>query len=292
MELKIYKNINECGKLWNNFSLNERLFDSWAFRLCFYNRYGVQPYFIAGKEKGKIVGVIPLSFIKNEDHYTYFGGWFPERNAFFLKDKALLSQFLERCPDNTLVEGIATEESKYYQFLEDESTFYVDLLKYDNCFEKYFSSFNAKKQKNFRRDIKSIPKYRIRMNRLGDFRRLIELNIKQFDEESIYNDKKTRDSIYKMVKLAHKRNILQMISVEINGKTEAVDIGIIFGKWYHVITGSSNNKKIPNLGKLMTILNIQNATTKKCRYVDFLASSAYWKNQWNFESEMLYKFIK
>lgn len=292
MELKVYKNINECGKLWNNFSLNERLFDSWAFRLCFYNRYGVQPYFIAGKEKGKIVGVIPLSFIKNEDHYTYFGGWFPERNAFFLKDKALLSQFLERCPDNTLVEGIATEESKYYQFLEDESTYYIDLSKYNADFEQYFSSFDKKKQKNIRRDLKNIPKYKVHYNRLRDFKRLVELNIRQFDEDSMYVDKDLKESVRKIIALADKKNLLQMISVEINGKIEAVDVGILFGKWYHVITGSSNNEKISNIGKLMTVLDIKNAIAKKARFVDFLASSAYWKNQWNFDKEMLFKFLK
>jgi hypothetical protein len=71
-----------------------------------------------------------------------------------------------------------------------------------------------------------------------------------------------------------------------------VDIGIVFGKWYHVITGSSNNQKIPNIGKLLTVLDIKNSIEKKCTYIDFLASSGYWKSMWNFEREMLLKFIK
>ena len=151
---------------------------------------------------------------------------------------------------------------------------------------------DKKRQKNFNRDIRSIPKYKVRYNRLRDFDRMVELNIKQFDEESIYNDGPMRNSIYKMVKLAYKKKALQMISVEIKGRTEAVDVGILCGAGYHVVTGSSNNQKIPNIGKLITILSIKNAISKKAQFVDFLASSGYWKNMWNFNKEMLLKFQK
>ena len=292
MELKIYKNINECGKLWERFSHNRKLFDMWDFRLCFYNKNDNQPYFIAGKERGKIVGVIPLSFIKSSNQYAYFGGWFPERNSFFLKDKTKLAELLEQCPYNTVIEGIDSLEKGYYNFTDDEFTYFIDLSKYNASFEQYFGSFNRKKQKNFRRDLKNIPKYKVYYNRLRDFNRLIELNIGQFNEDSIYNNKAFTDSIRKMIMLANKKGMLQMVSVEINGKTEAVDVGIMSGKWYHVITGSSNNQKISNIGKLMTVLDIQNAIEKKAKFVDFLASSGYWKSHWNFDKEMLFKFVK
>lgn len=292
MELKIYKNIDECGRLWNNFSPNRMLFDNWDFRLCFYNRDDNQPYFIAGKERGKIVGIIPLSFIKSSSQYTYFGGWYPERNTFFVGDKAKLSGLLEQCPYNTLIEGIAPVEKEYCNFIDDEYTYFVDLSKYNADFNQYFNSFNKKKQKNFKRELRNMPKCKVHYNRLKDFKRLVELNIRQFDEDSIYTNKSLKESIGKMIALANKKGMLQMISVEVNGKVEAVDVGILFGRWYHVITGSSNNQKIPNIGKLITVLDIKNAISKKARFVDFLASSGYWKNQWNFEKEMLFKFLK
>ena len=291
MELKTYKNINECRRVWETLSPNRSMFDLWDFRQCFYSRSNNKPFFLAGKEGAEIVGLVPLYFVKSSNEYNYFGGWFPERNSFFLKDRELLSRLLQECPDNTVVEGISPEEVRYHDFLDDEYTYYIDLSKYRNSFEEYFSSFDKKKQKNFKRDIRNIPKYKVYKNRLRDFNRLIELNIKQFDDESIYNNKSTKESIRKMVALAHKKGILEMVSVEINRKIEAIDVGIVFGRWYHVVTGSSNNQKIPNLGKLMTILNIKNAINKKCRYVDFLASSGYWKNQWNFDKEMLFKFV-
>ncbi len=292
MEFKICNDVNECCKLWNILSPNKRLFDVWDFRICFYDEHDNETYFIVGYEGKEPTGLIPLCFFKSKNQYSFFGGWFPERNSFFLKDKAKLPLLLEQCPANTFIEGIDPDESKYYNFLEDEYTYYLDLSKYNNDFEKYFSSLDKKKQKNFKREISKLPKYKVHYNRLEDFDRLVELNIKQYEEESKFNDTLIKNGISNMIKLANKKGILEMMSLEINGRIEAVDIGIIFKEWYYAIIGGANNQKIPNLGKLMTMLDIKNAITKKAKYVDFFATSGYWKNIWNFDKEMLLKFIK
>lgn len=292
MEFKIYKNASQCRNLWENFSPNQRLFDFWDFRQCFHNKSDGQLHFLAGKENGNVVGVAPLTYLKAKSCHSYFGGWFPERNYLFMKDKGRMNEFLEKCPDGTVIEGIDPEESRYYKFSDDEDTYYLDLSRYSNDFAKYFGSFDRKKQKNFRRDLKRIPRHKVYYNRLRDFKRLVELNVRQFDDDSIYSDDATRNAMEKMIKLAHRRKMLQMISMEINGKVEAVDVGILLGKWYHVVTGSSNNQKIPNIGKFITTLSIRNAILNRARYVDFLASSGYWKNLWGFDKEMLLKFEK
>lgn len=292
MEFKIYQDIGECRKLWNLFSPKKRLFDLWDFRLCFYDNNGNEPYFIVGYEGKNPVGLIPLQFTKSKNQYNYFGGWFPERNSFFLKDKAKLAEFLEQCPESTFIEGIDSAEGKYYDFLEDEYTYYLDLSKYNNSFEKYFSSFDKKKQKNISRELKNLPKYSIFHNRTEDFERLVELNIKQYEEDSKFNNEAIKNGIYKMTCLANKKSILDMTSLEINGKTEAVDIGIVYGQWYHAIIGGANSQKIPGIGKLMTILDIKNAIAKKAGFIDFAATSGHWKDSWKFEKEMLLKFEK
>lgn len=292
MEFKICQDIKECNVLWNLLSPKKKLFDAWGFRICFYDSHDNEPYFVVGYEEKDIVGIIPLCFVKSKSQYNYFGGWFPERNFFFLKDKTKLAHFLDQCPNNTFIEGIDPSEGKYFNFLEDEYTYYLDLSKYDNSFEKYFTSLDKKKQKNLKRDIKNIPEYKICHNRLEDFDRLMELNIKQYEEDSKFNNEAIKNGIHGLVNLAYKEGILQMISVEINGKTEAVDVGIVYGDWYNAVIGGANNQKIPNLGKLMTILDIKNAIETKSRFVDFFATSGYWKSMWNFDKEMLLKFVK
>ena len=292
MEFKICKDIDECSKLWNLFSPNKKLFDVWDFRLCFYDSRDNKPYFIVGYEGKSPVGIVPLQFTKSKSQYNYFGGWFPERNSFFLKDKAKLAEFLEQCPENTFIEGIDPAEGEYYNFLEDEYTYHLDLSRYSGSFEKYFNSFNKKKQKNFNRELKNMPKYKIFHNRINDFNRLVELNIKQYEEDSKFHDETIKNGIRKMTDLADKKGILDMTSLEISGRTEAVDIGIAYGQWYHAIIGGSNNQKIPGLGKLMTMLDIKNAIAKKARFVDFAATSGHWKEMWNLDREMLLKFVK
>ena len=95
-----------------------------------------------------------------------------------------------------------------------------------------------------------------------------------------------------MAALADKKGILDITSLEISSRTEAVDVGIVYGQWYHAIIGGSNNQKIPGLGKLMTMLDIKNAIAKKAGFVDFAATSGHWKEMWNLDREMLLKFVK
>jgi hypothetical protein len=292
MELSVVNGINDCARLWNYFTPKQHMFDSWDFRSCFSDRNEAKPHFIVAKEKRKMVGVIPLAYSKKDDDYSYFGGWLPERNSFFSNDKTKLGQLLQLCPDKTIIEGIAPEEKKYYNFSEDMNTYYIDLAKYKYSYEKYFSSFDKKKQKNINRDLKNLPKYKVYYNRMKDFKRLVDLNIKQFEDDSIYKTEWMKQGVKKMMLTAHRKRMLHMISVEINGKTEAVDIGFKYKNWFHVVTGAANNQKIPNLGKLMVVLDIQRAIAKKVRYVDFLATCDHWKNQWGFDRQMLFKFEK
>ena len=292
MELKVYRNVNDCARLWNHFTPHQHMFDSWDYRACFYDRQEAKPHFIVGRDKRKIVGVIPLAYSRKDDDYSYFGGWFPERNSFFFSDKSKLGQLLQECPDKTLIEGIDPGEAKYYNFSEDQYTYFIDLAKYGYNFEKYFSSFDRKKQKNVKRDLKNLPKYKVYYNRTRDFKRLVQLNIKQFEDDSVYKREWMKNGVKKMILAAQKKRMLQMISVEVNGKVEAVDVGFKYKNWYHVVTGAANNQKIPNIGKLMVVLDIQNAIAKKVRYVDFLSSYDHWKKQWGFDSQMLFKFQK
>ncbi len=293
MKFKIHRAIEDCRSLWDTLSQNNRLFDVWDYRMCFCDNPDNEPYFIAGQDNGETVGMLPLHFIKSSGQYTYFGGWFTaERNSFFLKDKTKLAELLEQCPRNTVIEGLDPDERRYYNFAEDEYTFYLDLARYGYDFENYFGSLGSKRQKNIKRDLKNIPDYEVYRNRLEDFDRLVELNIKQYEEDSKFNDPSIRNGIHKMINLAHKNSALEMMSLEINGRVEAVDFGIVHGNCYYAVIGGSNNQKIPGLGKLMTVLDIKNAIARKSRFVDFFATSGHWKSAWNFEKEMLLKFVK
>ena len=186
MELKVYRGINDCARLWNHFTPNQHMFDSWDYRACFYDRQGGKAAFHRLARQEKDCRRHTACIFKKDNDYSYFGGWFPERNAFFFNDKSKLGNLLNECPDKTLIEGIDPKEAKYYNFSEDQYTYYIDLAKYGYNFEKYFNSFEKKKQKNFRSDLKKIRNIKVYYNRTRDFKRLVQLNIKQFEDDSVY----------------------------------------------------------------------------------------------------------
>jgi len=293
MDFKICRNIGECKKLWNLFSPNERLFDVWDYRACFFDESEHEPYFIAGFGPSGTEGLIPLVFARSRRQYNYFGGWFTaERNMLFAKDKSKLPDFLGQCPEGTFIEGLDPKEASYYDFLDDEYTHYLDLSKHNHSFDAYFSSLGKKRQKNLKYDLKSIPEHRIYYNRLEDFERLAELNIKRFEEDSKFNEKPVIGGISKLIRLADKNGILDMISVEVGNKVEAVDVGAVFRGRYYSLIGSSNYQKIPNIGKLMTVLDIKRAIEKKAGFIEFGATADHWKKMWEFDKDMLLKFVK
>ncbi len=293
MDFRICNDIDECEALWNAFSPNERLFDVWDYRACFFDEDEHEPYFIAGYADNKIEGLIPLVFVKSKRQYNYFGGWFTaERNSLYLKDKAKVGQFLEQCPVNTYMEGLDPREGKYYNFLNDDYTHSLNVSKYNHDFDKYFSSLNKKRQKNLARDFKTIPKYKIHSNRVRDFERLAELNIKRYEHDSRFHDAAIKNGVLRLINLASQQGILDMISLEINGRVEAVDVCAFFRGRYYALIGSSNYQRISNLGKLMTKLDIQNAMEKKAESAEFGATADHWKNMWEFDKEMLLKFVK
>lgn len=275
------------------FSPNERLFDVWDYRACFFDGNGQELNFIAGFSKGNPEGIIPLVLSKKTNQYNYFGGWFTaERNSLYIKDKSKITQFLEQCPENTCMEGLDPAEGRSYNFPEDEFTHYLDLSKFNYSFDEYFSSLDKKKQKNLRYDLKSIPEHKVHYNKTGDFKRLAELNIRRFEEDSKFNDPAVMNGVSRLIKLAGKKGILDMISVEIAGKVQAVDVCATFKGRYYALIGSSNYQKVPNIGKLMTVLDIKSAMAKKARFIEFGATADHWKKMWNFDKEMLLKFVK
>lgn len=293
MDFKICKDIKECERLWNSFSPNQRLFDIWDFRQCFFDKKSHEPHFIVGYEENGAGGFLPLVLDINHNSYSYFGGWFTaERNKLYIKDKKNICLFLEKCPLKTLIEGLDPAEKAFYDFEDDEFTHYLDLAQFNHDFDTYLSSLDKKRQKNLRHELKAIPKYEVYTNRIKDCKRLVDLNIKGFGEDSKFNDPSITEGISRLAKLALKKGCLDMISLEINGKVEAVDICVYLNGTYSSLIGSSNYQKIPNIGKLMTMLDIRYAMEKKAKIIEFGATADHWKEMWRFKKDMLLKFSK
>ncbi len=292
IEFKVFKKIKECEKLWRAFSPNEFVFDLWELRNCFFDKDIHKPYFIAGYDGKNIIGVLPLWHHYEYDEYQFFGGEFPERNRFFLKDKTKIKDFLEQIPSNVDLDSIEKSEAEYYPFEKGETRYFIDFNKYNSSFENYIASFSKKHRKNFRYDLKRAHGigFKMAFNKTGDIKRLFELNIGRFKKDSFFYDQRFLKNFEKMIMAAKKKGILEMISV-VDKKTEAVGVSVAFNGVYNLLM-SGNNLEYPNIGKFLTVEHIKNSLRKGINTVDFCSTESGWKKLWNCEEAHFYHFKK
>ena len=285
-----YGDESECKSLWNQYSSKKNLWDVWKFRRCFHTKAS-EFNFILCFENGKEIGLLPLTFDRKEKMYTYFGDTFPEKNKFFLKKPSLLDECLYECPYHTSIYYIDSTEAKHSDQLEiGEKRYYLNLKKYSS-FEDYLRNFTKKHRKNLRYDLKKIQEKncKIRVNKISDFETLIKFNKQGFGKESNFNSKEFEESMNSFIKIASGKKMMDMISIKIEGKTEAVGLGIVYKKCYYVLA-TGRNVEIKNLGKMLIAEQIKSSIEKKCDEIDFLSTESKWKELWNLESEQLYDF--
>ncbi|MEK6869534.1 MAG: GNAT family N-acetyltransferase [Nanoarchaeota archaeon] len=281
-----------CRELWEYFSPKQILWDLWDFRFCFHAD-NFRFNFIVGLDGKNETGLLPLVFESKGKYYTYFGEEFPEQNRFLLKDKKNIGLFLEQCPMGTSIPYISSEEAKYYELKPDEKRYSLGLAKYGNSFENYLKSFTKKHRKNLNYDLKKLKDagYASEHNSLKDFERLVELNKLKFGAESNYSSESFVSGMSKLIDSALRMGALDIISIKIGSKVEAVGLGVFYNKVYYVLS-SGRNVEIKNLGKLLIVEEIKSAIANKCSEVDFLSTEANWKELWNLDSEQMYKFEK
>lgn len=291
LKFKIITDEKECKSLWEKFSPNHVLWDLWDFRFCFHkNNFSFN--FILGIDGERQIGLLPLVFDKDSEVYTYFGDTFPEQNKFFLRDKKTMKSFLKNCPEETQIYYIDSEEAKYYDFKQGEKGYFLDLEKYGCDFENFIMSFKKKHRKNLRYDLKKLKEkhYTIEKNRIDDFEKLVQLNKERFGNDSDYNEQDFVSGIKQIMDISNEKNILDMISIKIDGDTEAVGLGVFYNKVYYVL-GTGRNSEIKNFGKLLISEQIKSAVLHKCNKIDFMSTEANWKELWNLDSNQMYEFI-
>lgn len=293
LKFDVVTEIKECERLWNIFSPDEYLFDSWEYRASFYDPIHHSLYFIVGREEEEIVGILPLWKAKNVSYHEWFGGEFPERNRFMIKDKRRIPEFISQLPEDVWLPYFEKGSLKYLPSHTEETRFFLELKKYNDSLDGYLATFSGKHRKNLKRDLSALTSlnYSVIRNSMQDFQRMIELNARRFEKKSFFSEKDFTDGFRRLIEIAHKRDELEMLSITIAGKTEAAEAAILHKGTYTVLLGG-NNLGIANIGKLLTIEHIKNALAKNATIIDFLVDDCGWKKMWNMSEEPLYEYSK
>jgi hypothetical protein len=283
---------DECRALWKEFSKEDAVFDIWEYRAAFFDPKYHDLHFIVGMESEKDVFLLALWKRKSEQHYEWFGGEFFEDNKIMVKNNKYIIDLVKHIPEKV---WLPYTESRLGDFVKSEVTesFFIDLRKYNHSVEEYFASFNKKHRKNLLRDLRLLQEKspEVVRNNMGDFDRLIELSTRRFGDSSFLAYEEFTAGLKKMLEVALERDELELLSVKVNGNTEACEAAILCNRVYTVLLGG-NNLEVSNIGKFLTVEHIKNAIEKKANIVDFLADDCGWKIMWHMEKNLWADFNK
>jgi CelD/BcsL family acetyltransferase involved in cellulose biosynthesis len=292
VKTRVVTRLDECRALWEEFSKEGAVFDIWDYRAAFFDHKYHDLHFIVGTENEKDVFLLALWKRKSESHYEWFGGEFFEDNKLMVKSDNYIPELVKHIPENV---WLPYTQSRLGDFVKSEVTesFFIDLRKYNHSVDEYFAAFNKKHRKNLLRDLRILQEKNLEVvrNNMDDFDRLIELSTRRFGDSSFLAYEEFAAGLKKMLKVALERDELEMLSIKVNGVTEASEAAILCNGTYTVLLGG-NNLEVSNIGKFLTVEHIKNAIEKKANIVDFLADDCGWKTMWHMEKRLWSDFSR
>jgi CelD/BcsL family acetyltransferase involved in cellulose biosynthesis len=304
-KIVVISDIKECEKLWREFSPNLTLFDTWEFRLAFYEAYKYKPYFLVLKKNGENLALLPLwyednnFYDKNLKRYTWFGSDWQEENKFFAKNIDLIPVLLSFAPTPLYLNAISKDSAEKLkdkiEFKEDEPKYVLNLKGFKNH-EDYLMTLKKNTRRNLRKDRNRILKQNpeIVINNFSDLDVLIELAKKRFREKgesADWEDPRRIEAFKNVIKFSGKSYKVRMIKVKINGKDAGVDLICILNKTYFAVKCGYNISEFSGIGNFINLYEIDDAIKLGMEKIDFLQNNYQWKNKY-FPPVPLYKFEK
>ncbi len=302
LKIEVASQLDQCRCLWDEFSPNSSLFDTWDFRLAFWKGYRNPFYFLMLKKGKEILGLLPIWYEEdNNKRYTWFGSNWQEENKFFAKDPVLVSLLLAICPSPLVLGAISLEglgkAKEFVDFQENDSKYILDLRGFSSS-KDFLSSLKKKKRYNFKRDKKRIEAQepKIIFDNFSDFKSLVSLckeRFKQKGEGTDWDDLRRIETFRHVIEIGRKKTSFEvrMITVVLKGRIAAVDLIALFKGCYYPLKCAYDVSRFPGIGNFVNLLEIDDAISLGMKRVDFLEISYGWKERW-FQPIPLLKYEK
>jgi hypothetical protein len=282
---------DQTHQLWEQFSSNELLFDTWEFRNCFYKLDNFPLYFIVGYDQGAPIGLLGLQRNTEHNYLEFFGGSWMEDNKVLVKPgyEAAIPDFYAQIKEPAHLIAINSPDAYTQSLPLDDYKFQLDLTNYKTYWDFIEDKFNKKGQDTFRRKIKKIETNKIEVieNNNPDIEKLIEFNIKTFGDDSSFNNEKRKIVYRDFLNLSFEKYLM---TIKVNGVVQSVSLNLKHNGIMYYLNAGSNNEEIPNLGSYTLLTDIQKSIDTGCRIFDALMISYNWKERWHFNMVPYHKF--
>ncbi|MBN1847653.1 MAG: GNAT family N-acetyltransferase [Deltaproteobacteria bacterium] len=291
--------LEACRNIWTRLVSVKNISDLWDFRFCFQKHYHCDPYFIVLEDHHGIAAMVPLSYVNHLDMYVFFPGetwnqktWI-ERTPIYLRKPHFLHEALDACPERTYLRYMEMDRDPYIVDLgidEIGYVFYPSQVDYD--LQGFSKRFHNKKYKEIMKVIRSFADAGsvFHYNRLDDFNILVDMSLQRYGSHSYLDDGRFREGFRELIFFLHQKGWLRMVSLEIMGKTVAVDVGATYMGTYTVFLGGTDPDYM-GVAKVMNMHHLEWACREKMNKVDFLCGDFHWKKLWHLDQEPLYQYI-
>jgi len=297
--IEIVSDISHCFQLWQEFSPQKTLFDTWEFRLAFYLGYGYKLYFLLLKNKNENLALLPLWYDLDRKKYFWFGSDWQEEVSFFSKDPSFIPILLSIAPSPLYINSINEESveplKSEVKFKKDESKYILNLNGFRNH-EDYLMTLKKNTRRNLRKDRNRILRQNpeIIINNFSDFKYLVKLSKERFNqkgEKTDWEDKRRIETFLRVIQLAGKSYQARMITIKVGNEIAGVDLVCLHNNTYFALKCGYDVKNFPGIGNFMNLFEIDDAIRLGMKKIDFLQNSYQWKDRY-FQAVPLFYYQK
>lgn len=292
LSFEIISDLEQAKNLWQQFTYDQTLFDTWEFRYCFYKYFNFPIHFILGKdESNEYVGLLALQRNTTEGYLEFFGGSWMEDNKLFIKQgyEQEAQSFYAQINEPAHLIGINGFTDYEKGLVLDEYKYILPISNYNSYQDYITDKFNKKTQQTYARKFRKIESLNpeLLMNQAQDIEKLIEYNLITFGQDSSFHSPYRKEIYRDMLALPFNKYLL---SIKIEGQIEAVCLNIEYKGTMFYLNAGANNQKIPNLGSYIIMQAIDIGIKNKFIAFDALMISYNWKERWHFNKIPFNKF--
>ncbi len=298
MKISVYEDPEACRTVWEKVWPAKGLFDLWEVRSCFHDAFLRPLSFHVVEENQKIMGFLPLCWDEEENKFIQFPGetwhgktWL-EQNRLIARTPEVFERLVDAVPGSVHLRYLVQNPlfCLMDQVTPDELGYLFFPRLYDFSFESYWQSFSGKLRKKLRAELKKFDARKVtyRFNRLDDLDQMLRMNMAVFGENSYFKDPRFYHAFENLSAFLHKKGMLRITTVLVDGTIAAVDMGALWNNSYTLLAGGTN-PEFPGVAKLINFHHMDRSCKEKIETVDFLCGDFNWKARFNLTPVPLYQ---
>ncbi|KAA9134142.1 GNAT family N-acetyltransferase [Marinihelvus fidelis] len=285
--------IEACRDLWNAFSPNAHAWDDWDLMYAFHDQENYDFHFLVHSTDGVDDGLVPLVRDNRDGSYELFGGSYPDARVLWIQP-AHFGDFYAAFPDRTdlfdlkgaFVEELLAACPQFEpNFTEVDQRYYLEPKAFDYDFNNHIQTFSSEKRKGFLYDLRKVRERNLdlRWSEDDETDLFIKLVNRNFGDESDYAKPSGQAELHRVISDLKESGWLRTLTIAVDGEMQAVSMSAHFGQNWIALYASSNND-IKNLGKLLNVETIQEASRRGVDEISYMTGMA-WKAAWKMSAE-------